>query len=300
MFENLQSYFEPILVIALLLSAIAYALYHLTFGKAIKQAWQTQQSNLQGLSKKEIKNQKMAFIQGQANNFYKKTVLTFADFFWVLLFIVVFRLFCWEFFIIPSSSMKPGLQIGDLIAVDKNELGLRLPINNKRLTKGRAIKRGDVIVFKYPKNPKVTYIKRVIGLPGDTVSYDNRQLVINGKPIVLKANGTQTEEETIMTSTGGHQVKQPFDLFLEQLPDNDKPHTIRYSEQYRAPYSPGTWKIPAGQYLVMGDNRDNSADSRDFGLLDDRYVVGHAKRILFNFSCLRGDGQCDRFFKPIP
>ncbi|MBS9783656.1 MAG: signal peptidase I, partial [Pasteurella sp.] len=187
--------------------------------------------------------------------------------------------------------------ISDIVLVNKYEKGLRLPVTNQRLTKGNAIERGDVIVFKYPNDPKISYIKRVIGLPGDKVFYDNRSLTINGKAVILKKLGEVNDSVEVKTYAGAEKRDLPFTILTEELPG--KSHTIRYANNFKAPYVARQWVVPEGKYFVMGDNRDSSADGRAFGFLDDDLIIGKAGRIVLNVDCLMLKGKCNRFFKEI-
>lgn len=231
------------------------------------------------------------------------------DFFPVLAVVLVVRSFLIEPFNIPSSSMVPTLYTGDFIAVNKYAYGVRLPLTyNKVLDTGEP-KHGDVAVFRYPENPSIYYIKRVIGLPGDTVSYDNGTLAINDvpvetKPVSFTANTDLTSQlylpgqiapGQILTEESaaamGQQEEREAQYFAET--QGDTTHLVRYltdmnSAQY-APFlqqqapevvsSEGTqWRIqvPEGQYFVMGDNRDRSADSRFWGFVPEQNLAGKA------------------------
>lgn len=297
MFDNLRENFELILIVLFLISVVTYVIYRATFYQAIKADLAANNTKLAELSKKDRKNLRYHISNSHINTPWRKFVFFFADLFWVLLFVVVIRSFFYEPFIIPSGSMKPGLQIGDIVLVNKFEKGLRLPVTNQRLTDGEAIQRGDVIVFKFPENPKISYIKRVIGLPGDTISYDNRNMTINGKAVALTPLNHENDSVEVQTPKGIVETTVDYEVFEENLAGY--PHTMRYSKNYPANYPPRDWVIPEGKYLMMGDNRDNSADGRAFGFLDDRLIIGHAKRIALNFDCLKGEGKCDRFFKAI-
>ncbi len=297
MFDSLRENFEIILIVLFLVSTVAYIIYRSSFYKAIKADLASNKEHLATLPKKERKTLRHNISTRHINNPFRKTVFFFADLFWVLLFVVVLRSFFYEPFIIPSASMKPGLQIGDIVLVNKFEKGLRLPISNQRLSQGEPVKRGDVIVFKYPENPKISYIKRVIGLPGDKVSYDNRRMTVNGKAVNLTPVRQESDIVEVQTPTGIKQKTVAYDVFNEDLPGYT--HEMRYTKKYPANYPARDWLVPEGKYLVMGDNRDNSADGRAFGYLDDGLLLGRATRIAFNFDCLKGDGKCDRFFKKI-
>ena len=197
------------------------------------------------------------------------------SFFPVLLLILVFRSFIAEPFKIPSGSMMPTLLVGDFILVNKFAYGLRLPVLNTKILDFGEPKRGDVFVFRYPKNPKEDYIKRVIGLPGDEITYRNKTLFVNGKEIpesYLGPYSGPTEANNRMT---GAQVK------LENLEGVE--HRILEQPNVQVGHE-GTYKVPDGYYFAMGDNRDNSADSRFWGFVPEANLVGKALVIWMNFD----------------
>ncbi|PIE42390.1 MAG: signal peptidase I [Gammaproteobacteria bacterium] len=297
MFDQLRENFELILIVLFLISLLCYVIYRLTTHAAVRDDLRANAANMHGLKRKERKKIRTRLVSKHLDSPLKKIVYFFADLFWVLLFVVVVRSFLYEPFIIPSGSMKPGLQVGDIVLVNKFEKGLRLPVTNQRLTQGQPIKRGDVIVFKYPNNPKISYIKRVIGLPGDKVYYDNRRMIINGQRVPLSERDKTVDNVKVHTPQGIVQRDRDYTVYNEDL--SGYKHTIRYSNHYPAGYPAREWIVPKGKYLMMGDNRDNSADGREFGFLDDSLVIGRAKRIALNFECLKGNGKCDRFFKAI-
>ncbi|CAB3794925.1 Signal peptidase I [Paraburkholderia caffeinitolerans] len=218
-----------------------------------------------------------------------------ASFFPVILIVFFVRSFIVEPFKIPSGSMVPTLLVGDFILVNKFDYGLRLPITNTKITQGRGLERGDVVVFRYPKDESVDYIKRVIGLPGDVVAYQDKQLTINGKPVPETPQADYFDEERI-----GY-AKQ----FTEDLGDRKNnilnnpavPPFIVGAEDY--PYRDNCQynargvicKVPPGHYFMMGDNRDNSADSRYWGFVPDANIVGRAFFIWMNFSSLKRIGS---------
>ena len=190
--------------------------------------------------------------------------------------------------------MIPTLLVGDLILVNKFHYGIRLPVINTKLTQGTAPKRGDVMVFRYPPKPSLDYIKRVVGLPGDEIAYLNKRLSINGKAIPTTGLPEFFDEDTM------RYIKQ----FEEQL--GDKPHRI-LNEDDRPAFVPGAddfshkdncrysvegvvCKVPEGQYFMMGDNRDNSLDSRYWGFVPDKNIVGKAVFVWMNFSSLKRIG----------
>lgn len=197
------------------------------------------------------------------------------SFFPVLLLILGFRSFLAEPFKIPSGSMMPTLLVGDFILVNKFAYGLRLPVLNTKILAVGEPKRGDVFVFRYPENPKEDYIKRVIGLPGDEITYRNKTLYINGKEIAESYLGPYTGPSEPTNRMTGAQVK------LEQLEGVD--HRIMELPQLQIGHE-GTWKVPDGYYFAMGDNRDNSLDSRFWGFVPEANLVGKALIIWMNWD----------------
>ena len=211
-----------------------------------------------------------------------------ASFFPVILIVFVLRSFLFEPFRIPSGSMIPTLQIGDLILVNKYQYGIRLPVIHKKVVELGSPQRGDVIVFRFPHNPSQDYIKRVVGLPGDRVEYSDRRLSINGQPVPLQPQPRYFEEERV----------QYYAQFLEKLgelehrvivsegqgvpPMRAFAHTHPQACQYTAAAVACT--VPPGHYFVMGDNRDNSEDSRFWGFVPDENIVGRAFFIWMNFG----------------
>ncbi|KXU85691.1 S26 family signal peptidase [Caballeronia megalochromosomata] len=217
-----------------------------------------------------------------------------ASFFPVILAVFVVRSFIIEPFKIPSGSMVPTLLVGDFILVNKYEYGLRLPITNSKLTNGSPLKRGDVVVFRYPKDESVDYIKRVIGLPGDTVAYEDKKLTINGKPVPETPLPDYFDDERIgyakqfeedldgrKNAILNNPQVPPFVVGADDFPFRDN---CNYNAQGV------TCKVPPGNYFMMGDNRDNSADSRYWGFVPDQNIVGRAFFIWMNFSNLKRIG----------
>ncbi|MEA3129461.1 MAG: signal peptidase [Paraburkholderia sp.] len=218
-----------------------------------------------------------------------------ASFFPVILVVFLVRSFVVEPFKIPSGSMVPTLLVGDFILVNKFDYGIRLPITNTKITEGRPLERGDVVVFRYPKDESVDYIKRVIGLPGDTVAYQDKQLTINGKPVPETPLPDYLDEERL-----GYAKQFEEDLGGRKnaiLNNPAVPPFIVGAEDY--PYRDNCTynargvicKVPPGNYFMMGDNRDNSADSRYWGFAPDKNVVGRAFFIWMNFSDLKRIGS---------
>jgi len=218
-----------------------------------------------------------------------------ASFFPVILAVFVVRSFIVEPFKIPSGSMVPTLLVGDFILVNKYEYGLRVPITNTKLTQGKPLTRGDVVVFRYPKDESVDYIKRVIGLPGDTVAYENKQLTINGKPVPETAQPDYFDDERIGYAK---QFVEDLDGRKNAILNNPQvPPFVVGADDY--PYRDNcvynaqgvSCKVPAGHYFMMGDNRDNSADSRYWGFVPDKNIVGRAFFIWMNFNNLKRIGS---------
>ena len=198
----------------------------------------------------------------------KHTLVEYSQsFFPVLLFVLIIRSFVFEPFRIPSGSMMPTLIEGDFIFVKKYSYGLRLPVTETKVVETGNPKRGDVIVFRLPSNPSINYIKRVIGLPGDTVVYERHRLRINGQPVSLEADG---EDDG---SWGGP-------IYVEDL-DGRVHDILVMSPEYST--RDNTYRVPAGHYFVMGDNRDRSKDSRFIGAIPEEYLVGEAVRVWMHF-----------------
>ena len=217
-----------------------------------------------------------------------------AGLFPVIVAVFFLRSFLFEPFKIPSGSMIPTLLVGDLILVNKFHYGIRLPVINTKLTDGTAPQRGDVMVFRYPPKPSLDYIKRVVGLPGDEVAYLNKRLSINGKVTATTGLPEFFDEDSM------RYIKQ----FQEQL--GDKSHRM-LNEDDRPAFVPGVddfpnkgncrysvegvvCKVPPGQYFMMGDNRDNSLDSRYWGFVPDKNIVGKAVFVWMNFGNLKRIG----------
>ena len=220
-----------------------------------------------------------------------------AGLFPVILIVFLLRSFLFEPFKIPSGSMIPTLQIGDLILVNKFHYGVRLPVINKKLTEGTPVARGDVMVFRYPPKPSLDYIKRVVGLPGDKVAYINKTLTINGAPISKTALPDYFDEDQLIYTKlfeekiGG---KTHGLLNNERRPAgwNEADTEANYPNKKNCEYSElgVTCTVPAGHYFMMGDNRDNSLDSRYFGFVPDANIVGRAFFVWMNFGNLKRIG----------
>lgn len=180
--------------------------------------------------------------------------------------------------------MEPTLLPGDFILVNKFSYGLRLPVLNTEFVDLGEPERGDVVVFRYPEDPSVAYIKRIVGLPGDHVAYRNKQLYINNEPVEL-ARLSLVDGDT----PPGH------DQWLETLGDTTHRILVRagnYGESR-------DWRVPQGHYFTLGDNRDNSRDSRYWGFLPEENLIGKAFLIWLNSNCITFNGHCGRIGRTI-
>lgn len=218
-----------------------------------------------------------------------------AGLFPVILAVFVLRSFLYEPFKIPSGSMIPTLHVGDLILVNKFHYGLRLPVFNTKLIDNHAPALGDVMVFRYPPQPSLDYIKRVVGLPGDEVSYLNKRLSVNGKP-VLREDAPEFFDKDAMRyatqfseSIEGHR----FNILIDENRPNFVAGTsdFPFRENCRYTVEGVTCTVPPGHYFLMGDNRDNSLDSRYWGFVPESHIVGKAFMVWMNFSDLSRIGR---------
>jgi len=217
-----------------------------------------------------------------------------AGLFPVIISVFFLRSFIVEPFKIPSGSMIPTLLVGDLILVNKFHYGLRLPVLNTKITEGDKPQRGDVMVFRYPPKPSLDYIKRVVGVPGDTVAYLNKRLTINGQAVPTESVPEFFDEDAM----------RYFNQYEEKL--GSQTHRLLNDAQ-RPAFVPGaekfpgyencdytvegvTCKVPEGHYFMMGDNRDNSMDSRYWGFVPEKNIVGKAFFVWMNFGSLKRVG----------
>ena len=214
-----------------------------------------------------------------------------AGLFPVIVGVFVLRSFLFEPFKIPSGSMVPTLLVGDLILVNKFDYGIRLPVLNKKVIANNDPQRGDVVVFRYPPDPRLDYIKRVVGLPGDEVAYLNQKLTLNGQPVPVKALGEFYDEDSLRYAPqfseklGEKDHRILVDPRRSSFFGTDSPR-FPFAENCRYSAEGVTCKVPAGHYFVMGDNRDNSQDSRYWGFVPDQNLVGRAFFVWMNFGNL--------------
>lgn len=274
-FENL---FAWVLFIASVVTGIAYV-YDLKFlypkrKKLLEGAVEAAKKQNKTLSYKESKKilEPTTFV-GQAGAM-----------FFVILFVFVFRSFVIEPFRIPSGSMQPTLEPGDFIAVSKMSYGIRNPLTNNVLIDTSYPERGDVIVFKYPKDKRTDFIKRVVGLPGDTVIYQDKHLYI------LKADAPEgSMPELVSVQRSGLKTyetamgfEESYEQFTESF-DGNAHHTIlidpNAAKHHIGGIPEGHFKVPENCFFVMGDNRDHSADSRFWGFVPFENIVGKAKGV---------------------
>jgi signal peptidase I len=220
------------------------------------------------------------------------------SFFPVILIVFLLRSFLVEPFKIPSGSMIPTLHVGDFILVNRYTYGLRLPIINKKFIEINQPKRGDVMVFHYPEDPSVDYIKRVVGVPGDVLVYRNKKLSINGEEQALLRDGDYNyveselrfvHTERYIENLGGrkHAV-----LLNPEMPQVHMSNVAIFPLHEQCSYSEEEVRctVPVGHYFMMGDNRDNSRDSRYWGFVPDEMIVGKAFFIWMNFGELKRVG----------
>jgi signal peptidase I len=215
--------------------------------------------------------------QGKKEEYKQGWICEYArSLFPVFLIVLIIRSFLFEPFKIPSGSMLPTLKIGDFIFVNKFSYGVRLPVfwNHKIIETGEP-KRGDVAVFRYPVNPNVNFIKRVVGVPGDHISYINKRLYINGKELPKKFMGSVYEPDL------KGQVNKKVEKYSTKI--NGISHDI-----YNFPWRPETsFKdvvVPKGEYFMMGDDRDDSEDSRYWGFVPEKNLVGRASMVWWSWD----------------
>jgi len=195
------------------------------------------------------------------------------SFFPIFVIVLLLRSFLVEPFRIPSGSMIPTLLVGDFILVNKYTYGLRVPVLNTKFIPIGSPRRGDVVVFRYPEDPSTPFIKRIVGLPGDTIAYRNKRVSVNGAPLAYESLGDFVGMKSAAVHTGA-------ELHTEAL--GETRHQILVTPQ--APTFDGEYRVPDGHYFVLGDNRDNSRDSRYWGFVPDANLIGRAFMIWMNWD----------------
>ncbi|GBU09625.1 leader peptidase [Gammaproteobacteria bacterium] len=212
----------------------------------------------------------------------------------VVAFVSIVRCFIGEPFTVPTGSMQPTIYGGDMIIADKWSFGMRYPLTNERIFSkaGEGVNRGDIAIFKYPEEPRINYVKRIIGIPGDVIDYKNKRLTINQIEVGLKDIGNARDPETDRFAT--ETIGINGDLKNE--------HSIQFTP-YSSPADMGLGlhqsfplTVPDGMYFAMGDNRDNSLDSRFWGFVPDIYIIGKAHFIWMNYNCVLKFRDCSRIF----
>ncbi|MDY0744235.1 signal peptidase I [Paucibacter sp. R3-3] len=218
-----------------------------------------------------------------------------AGLFPVILIVFLLRSFLFEPFKIPSGSMVPTLRVGDLILVNKFHYGIRLPVIDKKIISNHDVQRGDVMVFRYPVNPTQDYIKRVVGIPGDEIAYLNQKLFVNGQPIEEQSLGNFYDDDAMVYRPQFTEKLTGVEHNILVDPTRQTPPVPRlnfpFIENCRYSVEGVTCKVPAGHYFMMGDNRDNSEDSRFWGFVPDENIVGKAFFVWMNFGNLKRIGS---------
>ena len=214
------------------------------------------------------------------------------SFFPVILIVLLLRSFLVEPFKIPSSSMRPTLEVGDFILVNKFTYGIRLPIIEKKIVEVNQPQRGDVLVFRYPLDPSLDYIKRVVGVPGDEVVYKDKQLIINGQAQPLKPDGSYSYLEGTLAFVTTQRFQEKLGESTHDVAHLTDAPPVRMGGVRTFPgrencvynESGFTCKVPPGSYFMMGDNRDNSEDSRYWGFVPDDHIRGKAFFVWWNWD----------------
>ncbi|MFZ3140460.1 signal peptidase I [Polaromonas sp.] len=220
-----------------------------------------------------------------------------AGLFPVIIVVFLLRSFLFEPFKIPSGSMIPTLLVNDLILVNKFHYGVRLPVINLKVLDNHSPERGDVMVFRYPPKPSLDYIKRVVGIPGDEVAYLNKKLTINGKPLPKTPLPDFFDADSMRYAKQFEETNGAKTYRL--LNDDERPSFIagadnfQFRENCRYSTEGVVCKVPEGHYFMMGDNRDNSLDSRYWGFVPEQNIVGKAFFVWMNFGSLKRIGSFD-------
>jgi signal peptidase I len=282
--------FALFLLILLTVTGLFWALEGMALRRRRLAACNAALAQLEGRLRNEPEDKRAKIIEQEKARLLKQPwwIEYSISFFPVILIVFLLRSFLVEPFKIPSSSMVPTLLVGDFILVNKYTYGIRLPVVNKKLIQIGAPERGDVMVFRFPQDPSLDYIKRVVALPGDRVEYRNRRLIINGTPVPVRQVDDYLSRERMQFSR----------RFVERLDGTE--HEILLEDDTPGTYAPAAafpfagncnynmsglaCTVPPGHYFVMGDNRDNSSDSRVWGFVPDENIVGRAFFIWLNLN----------------
>jgi signal peptidase I len=214
------------------------------------------------------------------------------SFFPVILLVFLLRSFLVEPFKIPSGSMIPTLLVGDFILVNKYTYGIRLPVANVKVLDVNQPKRGEVMVFRYPENPALDYIKRVVATPGDVIAYRDKQLFVNGQPVPMTPQSDYSYAEGGLSSVTFKRFSETLGehthdvLVNPEMPPVQLAGVRQFAQRENCRYDDAGFecRVPEGHYFLMGDNRDSSSDSRYWGFVPERNIVGKAFMIWWNFG----------------
>ena len=299
-FGVVEGNFALLLFLAVVVTGIYWVAERLYFLPQRRKALVELEANV---VKRQAELAKMGISQGDDNTREARERLIMqpwwldwtAGLFPVIIIVFLLRSFLFEPFKIPSGSMIPTLLVNDLILVNKFHYGVRLPVLNIKVLDNHSPERGDVMVFRYPPKPSLDYIKRVVGVPGDEVAYLNKQLTINGKPLLKTPLPDFFDEDSLRYAK--HFQETNGDRTYGLLNDNDRPAFIAGADNFpfreNCLYSSEgvVCKVPEGQYFMMGDNRDNSLDSRYWGFVPEKNIVGKAFFVWMNFGNLKRIGS---------
>ena len=232
----------------------------------------------------------LKFSKSEKYSHRPKVVQWSIELFPVLLLVLVFRGFIFEPFRVPSNSMMPTLLTGDFILVNKFDYGLRLPLLNSKIIDFSKPERGDVIVFRYPNYEHtagysgVDFIKRVVALPGDTISYEKDQLTVNGETVDYRKIGAYQGVDSGKAMSGYRHVRELIDHADHDILLHPLGHSRELSKT----------TVPEGHYFVMGDNRSHSSDSRFWGYVPEDYILGRAIGIWMHWDWNHNTMQLSR------
>lgn len=299
-FQTILSNFALILFILMIVSGIIWFLDVFHYSKQRKKAaeealaaWDARQEKLQAEGIKPDENGR----EELKKKLLKQPIWIeySGSFFPVIAAVFFLRSFLYEPFKIPSSSMLPTLEVGDFILVNKYTYGVRLPIINKKVVSINDPQRGDMVVFKYPKDTSLDYIKRVVGVGGDKIVYRNKQLTVNGEVAQYQPMQDYLDTERLSYSRQFVEMMGPIEhriLNDEGVPSYVlNPDVFPYRDQCSYNMDGFSCTVPQGYYFMMGDNRDNSLDSRYWGFVPDEYIVGKAFFVWMNLSDMKRIGS---------